>query len=188
MHNQARILTCLGLLAACLTASLAAAQKPRYAVVTDMTHDDGNSLIRLLYYGNEIDLQAIVVAPQEPDFKWNSDGPWKKAQSILDGYAKVYDLLKRHDPAYPTPDYLRSITQRGHGALPIIWLSEGQKVDGWLGAGHPVFGHAVGLDHNRAGAGAWPCSGCCAGRFPPRCRARDWDRWSWTEPPCRPSA
>jgi len=97
-----------------------------------MTHDDGNSLIRLLYYANEIDLEAIVVTPQEPDNKWNSDSPWKKTQAILDGYAKVYDQLKRHDPAYPAPDALRRITKKGHGALPIIWLNKGQKVDDWI--------------------------------------------------------
>lgn len=107
----------IGLLVAALAAPLAAADEPRYAVVSDMTHDDGNSLIRLLYYANEIDLEAIIVAPQEPDYPWNADGPWNKCQSILDGYAQVYEQLQRHDPAYPTPDTLRRITQRGHGAL-----------------------------------------------------------------------
>lgn len=122
-----------GLLVVGLATPLAAADKPRYAVVTDMTHDDDNSLIRLLYYANEIDLEAIVVAPQEPDFKWNSDSPRKEAQSILDGYAKVYDRLRAHDPEDPTPDYLRNITKNGHGALPIIWLNKGQQVDDWIG-------------------------------------------------------
>jgi len=126
----------IGLLVAGLAVPLAAGDKPRYAVVTDMTHDDGNSLIRLLYYANEIDLEAIIVAPQEPDFKWDSAGPWRKAQAILDAYTAVYDRLREHDPAYPTPDYLRSITRKGHGALPIIWLNKGQKVDDWIGEGN----------------------------------------------------
>jgi len=43
----------LPLLTVC-AAPMAATDKPRYAVVTDMTHDDGNSLIRLLYYANDI--------------------------------------------------------------------------------------------------------------------------------------
>lgn len=112
------------------------AERPRYVIVTDMTHDDGNSLIRLLHYANEIDIEAIVVAPQEPDFPWNSDGPWKKCQAILDAYAKVYDRLKMHDAAYPSPDHLKRITRRGHGALPIIWLNKGQRVDDWIGEGN----------------------------------------------------
>ena len=63
------------------TAPLDAAEgKPRYVVVSDMTHDDGNSLIRLLHYANEIDLEAIVVTPQEPDNKWDSDRPCAMAQ------------------------------------------------------------------------------------------------------------
>ncbi|MCX8157307.1 MAG: DUF1593 domain-containing protein [Verrucomicrobiae bacterium] len=123
------------LLSVLLAASLAAAEKPRCVVVSDMTHDDGNSLIRMLYYANELDLEAITIAPQEPDHRWNSDAPWKKVQAILDAYAKVYDRLKAHDPAYPTPEYLRRITKRGHGALPIIWLTKGHKVDDWIGEG-----------------------------------------------------
>ena len=39
----------------------------RYVVCTDMTHDDDNSLIRLLHYANEIDIEAIIITDQGPE-------------------------------------------------------------------------------------------------------------------------
>ena len=32
---------------------------------------------------------------------------------VIDRYERVYDNLKTHDPLYPTPDYLRSVTFEG---------------------------------------------------------------------------
>ena len=46
----------------------------RVVIMTDMTHDDGNSLIRYLYYSPHFDTEAIIVTNQLPDFNHDDDG------------------------------------------------------------------------------------------------------------------
>ena len=91
--------------------------KPRIIVTTDITNepDDQESLIRLLLYANDIDIEGLI----------GSTGVWKLSDpatdvihECIDGYAQVYDNLIRHDSAYPSADYLHSITvtgNRGYG-------------------------------------------------------------------------
>jgi len=98
--------------------------------MTDMTHDDGNSLIRYLYYAPYFDTEAIVITQQLPDFSHKQDGPWQKGQSILNAYREEHPQLAKHDPNFPTYDYLQSVTKKGRGALPIIWLTNEKKFDG----------------------------------------------------------
>lgn len=94
------------------------AKKIRYVICTDMTHDDDNSLIRLLHYANEIDIEAIIVTDQGPETQRIDDWPdkiWNRAQSILDAYEQVVNNLRLHDPNFPSADYFRSITKQGKG-------------------------------------------------------------------------
>lgn len=94
------------------------AKEYRYVICTDMTHDDDNSLIRLLHYANEIDIEAIIVTDQGPESiripNW-PDKMWQRAQEIITAYGKVVDNLRLHDPGYPAADYFRGITKRGKG-------------------------------------------------------------------------
>jgi hypothetical protein len=101
--------------------------KFRVVILTDQTHDDGNSLIRYLYYSHLFDTEAIIVTPQLPDFTFNDPGPWKKAQGIIEAYKKEYDQLKKHQSDLITPEQLQAITKKGRGALPIIWLTNARK-------------------------------------------------------------
>jgi hypothetical protein len=103
--------------------STAAPEKYRVVILTDMTHDDGNSLIRYLYYSHYFDTEAIIVTQQLPDFNHDDEGPWQKAQSILAAYKEEYPQLQAHHPDFPAFEYLSGITKRGRGALPIIWLT-----------------------------------------------------------------
>jgi len=103
------------------------ADKFRVVILTDQTHDDGNSLIRYLYYSHLFDTEAIIVTPQLPDYTFNDPGPWKKAQGIIEAYKKEYDQLKKHQSDLITPDQLHSVTKKGRGALPIIWLTNARK-------------------------------------------------------------
>lgn len=89
--------------------------KPRIVVTTDITNepDDQESLVRLLLYGNDIDIEGLIA----------STGIWKLSDpatdvihECIDGYAKVIDNLKKHDSDYPSADYLHGITVTGnHG-------------------------------------------------------------------------
>lgn len=110
-----------------------ASEKYRVVILTDMTHDDGNSLIRYLYYSNEFDTEAIIVTPQLPDYYHDSKGPWLKVNSILDAYSIEYDQLTKHYDDYPTPQALKEVTKKGRGALPIIWLTNEKKFSGPIG-------------------------------------------------------
>lgn len=103
--------------------------KPPYRVIimTDMTHDDGNSLIRYFYYLPYFDTEAIIITPQLPDYNFNHNEPWQKGTAILEAYANEYNALKKHDARFPDPAALKAVTKRGRGALPIIWLTNEKK-------------------------------------------------------------
>ena len=101
--------------------------KYRVVIMTDMTHDDGNSLIRYLYYSHYFDTEAIIVTQQLPDYNFNQHGPWNKVNVILSAYEQEYPQLKKHHSDFPPYEKLKSITKRGRGALPIIWLTNEKK-------------------------------------------------------------
>ncbi|MGZ5247847.1 MAG: nucleoside hydrolase-like domain-containing protein [Flavitalea sp.] len=101
--------------------------KYRVVIMTDMTHDDGNSLIRYLYYAHYFDTEAIIVTQQLPDFNFKDEGPWNKVNNILNAYQKEYPQLKKHHADYPGYDELAKVTKKGRGALPIIWLTNDKK-------------------------------------------------------------
>jgi hypothetical protein len=102
-------------------------EKPRVVILTDMTHDDGNSFIRYLYYSSYFDLEALIVTNQLPDFDYNDEGPWKKAMGILDAYKQELPQLRKHDPQLPGYEKLLAVTKQGRGAIPIIWLTNTLK-------------------------------------------------------------
>lgn len=98
-------------------------EKIRTVILTDMTHDDGNSLIRYLYYASYFDLEAMIITNQLPDFNHDDSGPWDKAMGILDAYRQELLQLRKHDPDLPGYEELMDATKQGRGALPIIWLT-----------------------------------------------------------------
>jgi hypothetical protein len=99
----------------------------RTVILTDMTHDDGNSLIRYLYYASYFDLEAMIVTNQLPDYNHDDPGPWNKAMSILSAYQEELQQLRKHDPGLPSYEDLMAVTKQGRGALPIIWLTNTLK-------------------------------------------------------------
>jgi hypothetical protein len=98
-------------------------EKIRTVILTDMTHDDGNSLIRYLYYASHFDLEAMIITNQLPDFNHDDAGPWDKGMSILSAYQQELQQLRKHDPDLPEYEELMAVTKKGRGALPIIWLT-----------------------------------------------------------------
>lgn len=121
------------LLLSFLITSTHAQDKQRVIIMTDMTHDDGNSLIRYLYYSHMFDTEAIIITPQLPDFNADDSGPWDKGKGILDAYRKEYPQLQKHHEDYPSPESLFSVTKKGKGALPIIWLTNTGTFKGQIG-------------------------------------------------------
>ena len=71
--------------------------------------DDMQSMVRFLLYANECDIEGLIASAGTFATK-------AKKHHILDvigRYEQVYANLKKHDPKYPTPDFLRSVTFQG---------------------------------------------------------------------------
>jgi hypothetical protein len=93
------------LLIIALSSSLLAKQneRPRVFIFTDINIDQGDpddrqSLIHLLWYADELQIEGIV-----PD-RWNAQG-LEACNLVIDAYAQDYATLKAAD--YPTPESLR---------------------------------------------------------------------------------
>ncbi len=97
-------------------------QKARTVITTDGEVDDQDSFIRALLYANDMDIAGIVLTSSV--FHYAGDEargivPYRWTGStwpleFIDAYAQVYPNLAQHDPAYPTPDYLRSVYKVGN--------------------------------------------------------------------------
>ena len=95
--------------------------KPRLLVTQDGEVDDMNSLIHTLLYANDIDLEGIVQSSSKLHYSGDQAEVlpyrWMGTEwmdEFLDSYEAVYENLIVHDPEYPTPDTLRSITKTGN--------------------------------------------------------------------------
>lgn len=87
--------------------------KPRIIVTTDITNepDDQQSLIRLLVYSNNFDIEGLI----------GSTGIWKLSDpatevihECIDAYGQVRGNLIQHDSDFPTEQYLHECTKTGN--------------------------------------------------------------------------
>lgn len=136
-----------GLLILCLLVNPAGAQtpgqrqRPRIVVTADPELDDNNSLIRLLLYSSDLNVEGLIYASSQ--FHWTGDGKgtkwfvpgreynrfglnlcpceswrWAKDERFIhdavDAYAKVYPNLRVHNSSYPSPTELRSKIRFGN--------------------------------------------------------------------------
>jgi|GEM_PF-386177 len=88
--------------------------RPRVIVTSDGEIDDECSMVRFLLYSNEWDVEAIITSSSQYHWhghNWAGDD-WM--EPYLDAYAQIYPNLKKHDPRYPTPEYLRARTLLGN--------------------------------------------------------------------------
>ena len=107
----------------------------RTVVTTDMEQDDLASLIRYLFYTNDLDTEGIVYTSSKFHFAGDGKGTpfflpgreyttpqtswrWTGTRTIQDialkAYAQVYPNLRTHDRAYPTPGELLSQVKVGN--------------------------------------------------------------------------
>lgn len=88
--------------------------KPRVIVTSDGEIDDECSMVRFLLYANEFNIEGIVTSSSQyhsHGHNWAGDD-W--IDPYLNAYAMVYPNLVKHDPAYPTPEYLKQRTALGN--------------------------------------------------------------------------
>jgi hypothetical protein len=80
--------------------------------------DDMQSFVRFLVYANEFQIEGLIAGSERID-----DGQsvvWLNRDyslyRMLDKYDEVDENLRRHDPAFPTADHLRSKVRKGYSA------------------------------------------------------------------------
>jgi hypothetical protein len=99
--------------------------KVRTIVTTDPELDDLNSLLRMLLYSNEIDIDGLIYSSSQHHFEGDPEAGidpfrWPDPASVfhiddaVNQYEKVYDNLVVHDASYPSPAELRSKIRWGN--------------------------------------------------------------------------
>lgn len=91
------------------------AQKPRLIVTTDIGQDpdDEQSMVRLLHYANEFDIEGIIA---NADANYKNEAPVLKdtiIHKMINAYSKIENNLRKHDDAYPTADQLHAVVKKG---------------------------------------------------------------------------
>lgn len=100
-------------------------QRQRMLVLTDIEADpdDAQTMVRLLLYANEIELQGLVATTSVHQKTMVSP---ESIHKIIDAYEQVQDNLSRHADGYPGADELRALVSQG---LPVYGMQG-------VGAGH----------------------------------------------------
>jgi hypothetical protein len=100
-------------------------EKPRLFVLTDIggDPDDQMSMVRLMTYANQFDIEGLVATPQGP----NKDKvePQRITQ-IVKAYGKVRDNLERHEPGYPSAKSLLNVISKSLHHSRYEWCRQGQ--------------------------------------------------------------
>jgi hypothetical protein len=110
-----------------------AAERPRLAVLTDIggDPDDQQSLIRLMVYANEFDLELLLAsASGTPGELKRSITRTDLIREIVEAYGKVLPNLQRHAKDWPTADELKSRIVSGNP----------QRGRAHIGTGHDTAG------------------------------------------------
>jgi dienelactone hydrolase len=122
MRRLLTLLICLGLGVPAVNAAdraAGAADRLRYVLETDAggDPDDEQSLVRLLLYANELDLEGIIANRPQARNGENLN-PERTGLGIvrrlLHAYGECYPNLVRHDPRYPSPEVLHARVVPGY--------------------------------------------------------------------------
>jgi len=121
-------------LAALVFASVAsAAEKPRLIVLTDIggDPDDQQSLIRLMHYANEFEIEGLIASAAGVPGELSEDKTRPELiREIIEAYGKVQPNLRLHDPDFPP---VRQLLDRIHSGNPLRGvknIGEGKDTDG----------------------------------------------------------
>ena len=123
-----RLLTLI-LLVPALVTGLAAAQKPRVIVLTDIENepDDTESMVRFMTYTNMFDVEALVATTSTHQKDKTAAA---HIREIVEAYGKVRDNLAKHEPGYPETSYLLSVIKEGRPAYGMAAVGEGKDSPG----------------------------------------------------------
>ena len=103
--------------------------KHRLFVLTDMgaDNDDNQSMVRLVLYSNEIDIEGLVATTST--FMMDRTNTWI-IKKVIDAYAQVQPNLLKHDPHYPSAQYLSSLMRSGSPEYGLGGVGPGMDSEG----------------------------------------------------------
>jgi Protein of unknown function (DUF1593) len=105
------------------------AERPRLLVLTDLSNepDDEESLVRLLVYSNEFDLEGLIASTSTHLRKGPREDLLHKA---IDAYGQVLPNLSLHAKGYPSVEHLHSICRTGQTTYGMNAVGEGKTTPG----------------------------------------------------------
>jgi hypothetical protein len=116
-----------------LTVALASAavaqEKPRLFVLTDISNepDDEESLVRLLVYANEFDVEGLVATTST----WLKTKPREDLiRRDITAYAEVRTNLLKHAPGFPPAEQLLAVTKTGQTGYGMAFVGVGKSTAG----------------------------------------------------------
>lgn len=100
--------------------------RQRLLVLTDIggDPDDQQSMVRLLLYANEFDLEGLVATSVRSQV--NPDHIYER----IEAYRKVRSHLVKHADGYPTADFLRSLVKNGTKDRNMTSVGRGKSTEG----------------------------------------------------------
>jgi hypothetical protein len=132
-----------------LSGSLTSADPPRLAILTDIggDPDDTQSLIRLLVYANEFEIEALIASASgtRGELKESITRP-DLILELIDAYEKVLPNLERHADGWPSAQVLRQTVRSGN---PFRGLPQ-------IGAEHDTEGSRLLVERIDAGSAERP--------------------------------
>ncbi len=107
--------------------------KHRLVVITDIGNepDDFQSMIRLLLYANQIDLEGLIASTSIHQKEHARPELIKK---VIAGYALVQPNLLNHEPGFPSAPTLMSLVKKGLPVYGMDGVGKGKDSEGsnWL--------------------------------------------------------
>jgi hypothetical protein len=107
--------------------------KNRLIVLTDIEADpdDSQSLIRLLLYANEIDIEGLIATTSV--HQKDRVAP-ETIRKIINGYGKVQPNLLKHEAGYPSAEKLLSLVKQGLPVYGMKAVGKGKDSEGseWI--------------------------------------------------------
>ncbi len=131
MPSKHSLLFCL--LFVCLSLGAQPVQQHRAVVLTDIEADpdDSQSLIRLLLYANEIDIEGLIATTSV--HQKTRVAP-ETIHKIIDTYGQVQPNLLLHAPGYPTAADLHACVRQGLPEYGMVGVGPGKNSPGsdWI--------------------------------------------------------
>jgi sialidase-1 len=113
------------------------ADRPRLIVLTDIggDPDDQQSMIRLMLYSNEFDIEGLIASAAGVPGELKKDVVRPELiREIVQAYGKVRENLLQHAPGYPTAKHLLDGVKSGNPRRGTASIGEGKDTEGsdWI--------------------------------------------------------